>query len=307
MTALATLFLAAFISGCKKDDFVVTDGVCPIVISTDPANLATGVPLDKIITATFNEPMDPSTITPESFSLQAGAKGLAAGLSGALTYDGNSSTMSFVPVSKLTVNTTYTATIMATVKDLTGNALQEDYVWTFSTGATLAPIVISTDPANNATGVVLNKIVTATFNQPMDPLTLTATTFTIKQGATPVAGIVSYTGTTASFKPTSALTSNTIYTGTITTGAKNVPGTPLATDYVWTFTTGTISAPKVISTDPANLATGVALNKVISATFSEAMDPFNDHNIVLYLNVRDNISCRNSGLCWYNCNFYTNG
>jgi hypothetical protein len=180
--------------------------------------------------------------------------------------------MSFTPDSKLEANTTYTATVVSSVKDLTGNALQVNYVWTFSTGSTLSPTVISTDPANNATGVFLNKTVTATFNQPMDPLTITATTFTIMQGATPVTGTVSYTGTTASFKPSSDLTGSTIYTATITTGVKNVPGTTLANDYVWTFTTGTISAPKVSSTDPANMATGVALNKVIRATFSEAMN-----------------------------------
>ena len=116
MTALATLFLIAFISGCKKDDFVAKVGVCPIVISTDPTNLATGVPLDKIITATFSEPMDPATITPESFSLQSGAKGLVA-FEGLLTYDGTSSTMSFKPSLKLTAGTTYSVTIAATVTE----------------------------------------------------------------------------------------------------------------------------------------------------------------------------------------------
>jgi hypothetical protein len=272
MTAIAALFLAALIGGCKKDDFVEVVGVCPVVISTDPANAATGVPLDKIITATFNEPMNPVTIIPEAFTLQGATKGAASDMSGTLTYDGTNSTMSFTPDSKLEANTTYTATVVSSVKDLTGNALQVNYVWTFSTGSTLSPTVISTDPANNATGVFLNKTVTATFNQPMDPLTITATTFTIMQGATPVTGTVSYTGTTASFKPSSDLTGSTIYTATITTGVKNVPGTTLANDYVWTFTTGTISAPKVSSTDPANMATGVALNKVIRATFSEAMN-----------------------------------
>jgi len=271
MTVTAALFLVAFISGCKKDDFVVTDGVCPLVISTDPANLATGVPLDKIISATFNEPMNPMTITPESFSLQSGAKGLVA-LEGALTYDGNTSTMSFNPTAKLTAGTTYTATIVGTVKDLTGNALQENYVWTFSTGATISPMVVSTDPVNNATGVVLNKTVTATFNQAMDPLSLTAATFTVKQGVTAVPGTVSYTGTTAYFKPTSVLVANTVYTGTVSTGAKSTGGTNMAANYVWNFTTGTISAPRVTATDPVNLATGVALNKSISAVFSETMD-----------------------------------
>jgi hypothetical protein len=273
MTAIAALFLAALIGGCKKDDFKETAGLCPLVTSTDPANLATGVALDKVITATFNEPMNPATIDPASFTLQNPAKGPAADLSGTLSYDGTSYTMSFVPNTKLSVNTSYTATIASTVKDLAGNALQENYVWTFSTGATLSPAVISTDPANLATGVVLNKIVNATFSVPMDPLTINATNFTLKQGTTSVVGTVSYTGTTAAFKPTSTLTASTVYTATITTGAKSVPGVPMAANYVWTFTTGTVTAPAVISTDPLNLATGVALNKIINAVFSMAMDP----------------------------------
>ena len=130
MTAIAAFFLAAFMGGCKKDTYVAINSVCPVVLSTDPQNLATGVPLGKIITATFNEPMNPLTITPESFILQGGTT-----LGGALSYDGNSATMSFVPTSKLTASTNYTATIKSSVKDLLGNALQEDYVWTFTTAA----------------------------------------------------------------------------------------------------------------------------------------------------------------------------
>jgi hypothetical protein len=272
LTTLA-IVLVVLMAGCKKDKFVEIVGVCPAVASTSPTNGATGVPFDKIITATFNEAMNPVTITPASFTLQGAKKSSAAEISGTLTYDETNATMSFTPTTKLTANSTYTATVKASVKDLRGSALQTDYVWTFNTGATLSSTVISTDPANNATNVFLNKIVTATFSDPMDPLTLTATTFTIKQGATPVAGTVSYTGTTASFTASSALTPNTIYTGTITNGAKNVSGTTLANDYVWTFTTGSIAASMVNSTDPANKDTGVVLNKIITATFSETMDP----------------------------------
>jgi len=65
--------------------------------------------------------------------------------------------------------------------------------------------VISSDPVNLATSVVLNKTVAATFSVPMDPLTLTSTTFTLKQGVTPVYGTVSYIGTTAYFTPFSSL------------------------------------------------------------------------------------------------------
>ena len=281
ITGFAAFLLAAFIGGCK-DENVEKVGVCPLVISTSPANLATGVTLDKIITVTFNQAMNPATITPAAFTLtgpagsgriEAGSKS-AAEISGILTYNAANFTMSFTPNPKLKSNSTYTGTVATTVKDLMGNALQVNYVWTFSTGSgsAVSPSVLSTDPANNATGVVLNKKVSSNFSVPMDPLTITASTFTIKQGTSSVAGTVSYNGTTATFTPTSNFTSNTVYTGTITTGAKNAQGIALVNDYVWTFTTGTIAAPRVNSTDPANLATGVAFNKVVSAVFSEAMN-----------------------------------
>ncbi len=277
---ITTLLLVIFMAGCKKDDFEEIPGVCPLVISTNPANGATNVPFNQIITATFNEKMNPETITQSSFTLQGGLKTNVAGI---LTYNEETATLSFTPASPLAALTTYTGTVKTTVKDLRGNALQTNYIWTFSTGNILAPSVITTDPVNNATGVVLNKIVYATFSMEMDPLTITASTFTLKKGTTVVAGTVSYLGSTASFNPTSVLTSNTVYTATITNGAKNTGGVSLPANYVWTFTTGIILAPTVISTSPANLETGVLLNTNISATFSVPMDPLTITNATFTL------------------------
>ncbi len=263
------LALVVLFAGCKKDTYVPLSTVCPVIVSTNPLNSATNVPLNQVITATFNEKMNPVTITQASFTLQ----GNGASIAGVLTYNESNTTMSFTPASPLVVNTTYTATVMANVKDSFGNALQTNYIWTFSTGAVLAPTVIWTDPANTATGVVLNKIINASFNMPMDPTTMNGTNFSLKQGSVTIPGIVSYSGTIISFTPNANLLSNTIYTGTVTTGAKNVAGTPISGNYVWTFTTGTSAGPTVISTDPINNATGVALNKIVTATFSAAMDP----------------------------------
>jgi len=277
-TAIAGLMLAAFMGSCKKDKYVPIEGVCPIVIATDPTNLATNVALNQVVTVTFNQLMDPASFTQASFNLQGATK-----VAGTLVYDGTTPTMSFTPSTSLTPNTTYVGTVYATVKDKLGNILQKNYVWSFSTGSTIAPLVISTDPANLATGVVLNKIVEATFNVPMDPLTINATTFLMKQGATSIAGTISYSGTVASFSPTSAFTPNTVYSVTMTTGAKNVAGTPLASNYIWSFTTGTLTAPTVISTSPINNETAVVLNKTVTANFSTAMDPLtiNGTNFIL--------------------------
>ncbi|MGD0581346.1 MAG: ice-binding family protein [Bacteroidales bacterium] len=237
LTTLA-IVLVVLIAGCKKDDYVGIVGVCPAVILTSPADAASGIPLDMIVTATFNEVMNPVTITQESFTVGLSAKGMEA-LAGTVSYTGT--TASFTPSSALLPNTNYTGTITASVKDLMGNAIQTDYVWNFSTG--IYPTVILADPANLATSVVLNTTASATFSMAMDPLTLTATTFTLKQGVTPVYGTVSYTGTTAYFTPFSSLLSSTTYTATITTGAESAQGIPMANNYVWTFNTGATASP----------------------------------------------------------------
>jgi len=274
LLATLTIISVVLFTGCKKDTYLAKVGLCPLVVSTVPANGAVGVLLNQVVSATFNEAMNPATINASSFTLTAttnvaGTKVALVPIEGAVTFSGM--TASFTPTGPLAANTTYTGRVTTAAKDPMGNALQEDYVWKFNTGS--APTVISTDPVSNATGVLLNKVVTATFSIPMDPVTLStpATTFTLKIGTTVVAGTVAYTGTTATFTPTTALSPNSVYTGTITTGAKSLTGIPMAANYVWSFNTGV--SPIVISTDPVNIATGVVLSKVVTATFSMPMDP----------------------------------
>jgi hypothetical protein len=260
------LSLVVLIGACSKDDFQETIGVCPIVTATSPTANATNVSLTSSISATFNEKMNPATIHSTSFTVVSGS----TGISGSISYSGNTAT--FTPNSSLLSNTTYVCKITTEAKDERGNALQEDYIWTFSTGTQLQPTIVSTDPISDETGVVLNKIITATFNMPMDGATINSSSFILQQGNVPVSGTVTYAGTTASFTPDVALLSGTIYTAKITTTVLNTAGDSIASNYIWNFTTGSITAPLVIATDPLSNANGVALNKVIAATFSMPMD-----------------------------------
>jgi len=272
-----SLIMVILIAGCKKETFTETIGSCPIVISTNPIDGATNVPLNQIVTVYFNKGMNPETIKSASIYFEGDST-----LNGSLTY--SDSTARFTPSSPLKINTTYKGTVKTAVKDLKGNALQKDYVWTFSTGGTIAPIVISTNPANLDTGVALNKIITATFNMPMNPSTLNASTFTLYQGTTQIVGAVNFSGTTAFFDPTVDLKPNTQYVATISTGAKNPQNVGIGSNYVWTFKTGTLLlGPEVISTDPVNNDTGVALNKNITATFNMFMNPLTIHGTTFTL------------------------
>lgn len=247
----------------------------PTVTFTNPANLSTGIPLNRKIAVTFSKPMNPLTITTATFTLVGGGTNVA----GTVSYNAATNVATFSPLANLTASTLYTATITTGAKDQAGNSLASNFVCTFTTGTTAdttAPTVISTNPASGATLVPLNQKIAATFSKVMDSSTITTTTFTLKQGTTAVAGTVSYAGTTATFAPTANLTASTLYTATITTGAKDLAGNALASNFVWTFTTGSTSnttAPTVTSTVPADTATGVGLNQTINATFSTGMDP----------------------------------
>lgn len=251
----------------------------PTVISTVPANGASGVATNQAISATFSVAMDPATITSSTFTLSGQGGGVVAGV---VTYVAAGAVAIFTPTAQLTPSTAYTATITTGIQDLQNTAMAANYTWTFTTAAgplVVTPSVTATIPANTANNVAVNQIVSATFSQPMNPATISNSTFKLTgPGSTTVSGLVAYAavGNTLTFTPLAHLAPSTLYTGTITTGVQNLAGTALASNYVWSFTTGatplTIS-PEIVSTNPINAATSVPLNQAVSATFTEAMNP----------------------------------
>jgi hypothetical protein len=153
----------------------------------------------------------------------------------------------------------------------------KDFESNSATADTTAPVVSSTNPADSATDIARNRKITATFSEPMDPLTITTTTVTVTApGAVPVLGTVDFVGTTMTFTPDDNLAANTLFTVTISTGAEDLAGNALASNFVLTFTTGATAdttAPTVTSTNPIDDQTNVLINKPVSGIFSESMDP----------------------------------
>lgn len=265
MVASLTALFLVFLGGCGKETVVA---VAPSVISTVPVAGATGVPVNQAISATFNESMNPSTITSATFLLKGPG---ATAIAGNVSYTATGSVASFAPAAILAFNTTYTATITSTVANTVGVRPAADYTWSFTTAT--QPTVIATVPANGATLVPANQILTATFSRALNPATVNASTFLLRvSNGTAVTGTVTYNamGSAASFTPSAALAYNTAYTATITTGVTDLAGNSLAANYTWSFTTAV--PPIVLSTAPLNGATGVALNQALSATFSQTMN-----------------------------------
>jgi hypothetical protein len=224
--------------------FTTVQIIPPTVTSTDPQNTATNVALNKTIKATFSKAMNAATITGVNVTVAANGNAIA----GVVTYSNNVAT--FNPTANLLPNTVYTGRINQNVTDTNGTKMVNDYTWTFTTVQPTAPTVISTDPQNLATGVALNKTISAAFSEAMNPLTITTTSFTLSENGNPIAGVVIPNGNMATFNPNANLLAGKTYTATITTAAKNLAGTSLQSNYVWTFSTNAAAAgPATINLD----------------------------------------------------------
>jgi len=104
---------------------VAGDTTPPMVVSVSPEADATDVALDTVVTATFNEAMDASTITTSSFTLD--------GVSGSVSYNSGTYTATFTPSADLSGDTTYTANLSTAITDAVGNPLASAYSWSFTT------------------------------------------------------------------------------------------------------------------------------------------------------------------------------
>lgn len=241
------------------------DTAAPVVSGTSNTSGATDVAINSNVGVTFGEGMNPSTITDANFALKNTASGAA--VAGAVSYSGVSAV--FTPANNLSASTGYTATIKGGadgVKDLAGNALAEDFVWSFTTAAvadTTAPAVTATAPGNLATGVALNGTAKSTFSELIDPLTVTTDTFKLAgPGTASVTGAVGYNvpDRIATFTPAAPLAAGTVYTATVTTGVKDLAGNALAANKVWSFTTAA-----AVALGPAPVLLGTSGNYVILA------------------------------------------
>jgi methionine-rich copper-binding protein CopC len=249
------------------------DTVRPKVSSTNPADGATAVPTGNKLSVFFSEAMDPDSISAVTITLKRGTSAVA----GVVSY--SNGTAVFAPSANLASNTLYTATVGTGVKDLGGNFLAAPFTWTFSTGTLVTgnkPVVVSTLPATGALGVPTGTQLSATFSLAMDPLSITTTSFTLKQGTLVIPGTVVSDGVDATFTPRSALLPGTLYSASIGVEARDLGGNTLAAPYVWSFTTGAgldLVRPTVTLASPADTAINVPSNSKITVTFSEPMDP----------------------------------
>ncbi len=258
-----------------------TDTEPPLVNTVSPASGSSNASLTTTVSASFSEDMDPASIQNSSFSLRDAQNTL---LQGTVSYQSSTRTAILSLTSPLAYSSTYTATITggsAGVKDMAGNALQSNFTWTFTTVADQqAPQIQTVSPASGATAVLVNQVISGTFNEAMLASSINTSTVQVSlSGGGAIPGTVLYDAGTRSFSFTasSLLQTQSTYTVTVlggTGGVQDLAGNVLASNYSWSFTTEAEpdqAAPVVVNTLPANAAASVSLGTPIYAEFNESL------------------------------------
>jgi len=135
---LALAVVVAFlVAGCKKDgsstSAVSTNGDeshHPDVIFESPIPGETGVLPTAVVTAIFDDPMDPLTITTGTFILHDGG---GMPVSGTIAYTATTRTATFTPAALLMPSMTYTASLAAYIQNTSGESLGVSHAWSFTT------------------------------------------------------------------------------------------------------------------------------------------------------------------------------
>ncbi len=255
------------------------DNTPPVVSTVSPLNGAINISTGTTVSAIFNETIDPVTVTGTTFQLKNASNSIIPA-----SINTSFNQLTLTPSAVLPGSTIYTVTIkggVSGVKDLAGNALVNDYSWTFTTVAVdiTTPVVTSVSPVNGATTINTGTTVIANFNEAINASTINGTTFELRNaGNNIIAATVSTSSNQIILIPSAALTGSTVYTATIkggTAGVKDLSGNAMVNDFAWTFTTGAVDniSPTVLSVLPVNAAIGVSTETTVSANFSEPVNP----------------------------------
>jgi hypothetical protein len=253
------------------------DNIPPTVLATTPADKAVNVPGNNAITATFSEPVTGVGVNTFTLSTAATAGAPGAAVTGTVNFDAASNTATFTPSANLPVNAVNTVTIVggaAGITDLVGNPLAQNTTFSFTTTSadTTPPQVVSNVPAIDALQVGITNAITVTFNEPVLPITVNATTFTLSGAVT---GSVTYDPQTrtATFTPDRPLAYHQKYTVTVAAGVKSLGKIPMAADFTWSFTTnGAPTAPKLFA--PLDAKTGI--DTTVDLQWIKSTDPDNE-------------------------------
>ncbi|MEE8523116.1 MAG: Ig-like domain-containing protein, partial [Thermoanaerobaculia bacterium] len=181
-----------------------TDADPPSVAAVSPPDGIAGVPVNAPVVVLMSEPV--SAVAPGTVAVSGGG----APLAGTLAVGSDRRTLTFTPAALLDADTTYSIDV-AGFTDLAGNAMVP-FASSFTTSASSAadttrPRVISVSPANGSSNVAVDTAVVFTFDEPVDPTSVSSDSvaITVDGLSGTVAGSYAVSGAVVTFTPDTAL------------------------------------------------------------------------------------------------------
>lgn len=203
---------------------VVLDNEAPRVIAVVPGDGSSGAPAAGPITITFNESIDPATVTSSNFGVFDGA----TRLTGAITFVSENRTVVFTPAAgQLKSGLRYTVSLRGAPdgpRDASNIALIDPFASAFTVADSVPPVVVATSPAAGGLQVLPEATIRVTFSE-----AVAGAAIALRDGSgQAVPGTLALTlgNTVAVFSPADFLQANTTYTVTVA-GVADLAGNPL--------------------------------------------------------------------------------
>jgi methionine-rich copper-binding protein CopC len=233
------------------------DTTLPKPTSGSPARNAVDVPLNKIITTTFSEPIKLGAGTIKLVSSTGTVIPITKSVSG-------NKILTISPAILLKKATKYTLILAAgSVTDYAGNPIAA-YSRPFTTDST-PPKAIAGSPARNAVNVYPDQVITTTFNEPIIPGNMWITLRTASGTEVAITPVINGKVLTIYH---AQLAKGTKYVIELHTGCiSDIAGNSIK--YYYRYFTTDDTPPKAIAGSPARNAVNVNRDQVITTTFNE--------------------------------------
>ena len=232
------------------------DLVPPTITGTYPIDGEDSVFVMEKVTVFFSEPMNRSSVE-NSFTLTwpDGVPAVIKKVDGSFTWDEDNKSLTFTPLISLKEATNYTITVSAASTDLSGNHLAANNSFKFATVPNAPPVIVYLGPANQEDSVSVNTTVVADFSEPIDPASITSSTFNLKLNGVLVSGTFEFLNENSRviFRPDANLGFGKTYLVTLSTGIKDIsnPSLNMKANKTGTFITASQqTVPHIWYLDP---------------------------------------------------------
>ncbi len=208
----------------------------PVITSRSPENLTANAKVSSSVSVQFSEKIDPLSVSNNSLLLTHNG----AAITGVVSVENN--VLRFVPDQPLAYSAQYTVVVYAGILDMSGNPLQLNASWTFTTKQpdTTGPSILSRSPDINEQSVAIDRtVITVWFSEALDPASVNSSTFQLLRNGQPVTANLSLglNNSQALLTVANAHDHATTYTVKLTNGIKDIAGNPLRDPSEWNFTT----------------------------------------------------------------------